>query len=156
MGNLTIIDTTLTSITIGALVNLTNPTNYSATVPYVNINVLINDTIVGQAIGEDITVHPGNNTNIAVKIVWDPFTHSGDKGRAIGSEFLSKYVSGMPPISTLPYLPLTYLHPRLQYIPYPTNPQRHHTRPTRHRLCSLPTAHHLPHTSHPHTKEARR
>ncbi|KAF2013776.1 hypothetical protein BU24DRAFT_394790 [Aaosphaeria arxii CBS 175.79] len=101
MGNLSIIDTTRTSITIGAMANLTNPTNYSATVPYVNINILVNDTIVGQAVGENISVHPGNNTNIAVKIVWDPFTHSGDKGKAIGAEFLSQYVSGFNTSLTL-------------------------------------------------------
>ena len=94
IGNLSIIDTSPTSITLQALVNLTNPTNYSATVPYFNINILVNDTVLGQATAEDIYVHPGNNTNIQITAVWDPTKNSGEEGKAIGKELLSQYVSG--------------------------------------------------------------
>lgn len=94
-GNLSIIDTTRTSITLQAHVNFTNPTNYSATVPYFNINILVNGTVLAQAIAEDVNVRPGNNTNILVKAVWDPTTKGGKEGKGIGKEFLSQYVSGM-------------------------------------------------------------
>jgi hypothetical protein len=93
IGNLSIIGTSPTSITLQAYVNITNPTNYSATVPYFNINILVNGTILGQATAKDISVHPGNNTNIVVTAVWDPYTNSGIEGKAVGRELLSQYVS---------------------------------------------------------------
>ncbi|KAL1612394.1 hypothetical protein SLS60_000620 [Paraconiothyrium brasiliense] len=94
IGNLSIVDTSRTSITLQASVNMTNPTNYSATVPYFNINILVNKTVVGQAVAKDIYVHPGNNTNILVTAVWEPYTHSGAKGKEIGRQLLSQYISG--------------------------------------------------------------
>lgn len=39
-------------------------------------------------------VHPGNNTNLLVTAVWDPYTHSGLKGKEIGRQMLSQYISG--------------------------------------------------------------
>ncbi|KAF2198402.1 hypothetical protein GQ43DRAFT_378707 [Delitschia confertaspora ATCC 74209] len=101
IGGLTIIDTSPTSITLSALVNFTNPTKYSATVPYFNINILVNGTVLGQAIAEDIIVRPGNNTNMPVKVVWDPFTNSEKPGKEIGSELLSQYISGFNTSLTL-------------------------------------------------------
>ncbi|KAF2178081.1 hypothetical protein K469DRAFT_600569 [Zopfia rhizophila CBS 207.26] len=101
IGNLTILDTSRTSITLGALVSFTNPTKYSATVPYFSINLLVNDTILGQATAEDIVVNPGNNTNIRVTAVYDPFTNSGEKGKEIGKELLSQYISGFNTSLTL-------------------------------------------------------
>ncbi|PVI07803.1 hypothetical protein DM02DRAFT_511722 [Periconia macrospinosa] len=94
IGNLSIIDTSPTSLILQAHANITNPTNYSATVPYFNINVLVNETVVGQAMVKDVDVHPGNNTDIVVTVVWDPFTYGGKAGKTIGSEFLSQYISG--------------------------------------------------------------
>ncbi|KAF2759691.1 hypothetical protein EJ05DRAFT_463127 [Pseudovirgaria hyperparasitica] len=94
VGNLEIIDTDDRSVTVQARVNLTNPTNYSAIVPYVNINILNNDTILGHAIAENITVHPGNNTNLPVKAIWQPGVAEGAKGHKIGRELISQYLSG--------------------------------------------------------------
>ena len=95
IGDLSIIDTSPTSITLQAHVNLTNPTNYSATVPYFNINILVNETHLGTATAKNVEVHPGNNTNLLVSAVWDPYTNGGAKGREVGAELLSQYVSGM-------------------------------------------------------------
>lgn len=100
VGNLSILETSKTSITLGASVNLTNPTKYSATVPYFNINILVNDTVLGQATATDVVISPGNNTNIPVTAVWDPFTNGGEEGKDIGREMLSQYISGL---STLIY-----------------------------------------------------
>lgn len=96
-----IIDTTETSLTIAALVNLTNPTNYSATVPYVDINILNNNTLLGHATIKDLYIGPGNNTNIPVVAHWDPATLGGKPGAAVGREFLSQYISGWNTTLTL-------------------------------------------------------
>ncbi|KAH9881203.1 hypothetical protein J1614_001698 [Plenodomus biglobosus] len=93
IGNLSIVDTSPTSITLQAHVNLTNPTNYSATVPYFDINILVNGTHLGHATARDIELHPGNNTNLLISAVWDPFTSGGAKGKEVGAELLSQYVS---------------------------------------------------------------
>ncbi|KEQ62855.1 uncharacterized protein M437DRAFT_48925 [Aureobasidium melanogenum CBS 110374] len=94
IGNLQILDTSKTSLTLTALVNFTNPTEYSATVPFVDINILTNDTLLGHATAKDVHVVPGNNTNILVTAVWDPRTLGGEEGHRVGVEFLSQYISG--------------------------------------------------------------
>lgn len=104
MGNLSIVDTSPTSLTLQAHVNFTNPTNYSAVVPYFNIHLMVNDTVIGEAIAENVVVRPGNNTNIVANAIWDPFTHSGEAGVAVGSEFLSQYVSGTSILAHASYL----------------------------------------------------
>ncbi|KAI8934029.1 hypothetical protein NX059_008797 [Plenodomus lindquistii] len=101
IGNLSIEDTSPTSITLKAHVNFTNPTNYSATVPYFDINILVNGTHIGHATARDVEVHPGNNTNLVVSAVWDPFTNGGAKGKEVGAELLSQYVSGFNTSVTL-------------------------------------------------------
>jgi len=82
-------------------VNMTNPTNYSATVPYFSINILVNGTVLGQALIKDMNVVPGNNTNLIATALWDPSTNSGAKGKAIGAEMLSQYISGFNTSVTL-------------------------------------------------------
>ncbi|KAI1510635.1 hypothetical protein A1F97_09756 [Pyrenophora tritici-repentis] len=94
VGNLAIVDTSPTSLTINAMVNFTNPTNYSATIPYFNINVLANGSHIGSATIENMEVLPGNNTNKLASLLWDPYTFGGDKGKKIGAELLSQYISG--------------------------------------------------------------
>ena len=99
IGDLKILDTTTTTLTLAANVNLTNPTPYSAYVPYVNISILTNGTVLGHAIAENITVIPGNNTNIPVRATWNPLEASGVNGSIVGREFISQYISGkyLPP-----------------------------------------------------------
>lgn len=138
--NLSIIDTTESSLTIAALVNLTNPTNYSATVPYVDINILNNNTLLGHATVKNLSVGPGNNTNIPVTAIWDPLSLGGKPAAAVGREFLSQYISGwnttltlqthnatVPALPTLgralSQFPITFATPRLgNSEPPPSNP----------------------------------
>jgi len=94
MGNLSIVETSPTSITLHVHVNFTNPTNYSATVPYFDIDILVNGTHLGHAMARDVEVRPGNNTNVVVSAVWDPYSNGGAKGKQVGAELLSQYVSG--------------------------------------------------------------
>ncbi|KAF2142445.1 uncharacterized protein K452DRAFT_326348 [Aplosporella prunicola CBS 121167] len=101
VGGLRILDTTESSLTLEALVNFTNPTDYSATVPYADINLLTNGTVLGHVTARDIKVKPGNNTNVVVQAVWDPLSASGEEGRAVGRELLSQYISGFNTTLTL-------------------------------------------------------
>lgn len=91
---MSILDSTPDSLTLGVLVNFTNPTNYSATVPYLDINLAANDTLLGHGLVRNVTVRPGNNSNIPVTAVWCPSAKGGAKGRAVGKELLSQYISG--------------------------------------------------------------
>ena len=94
VGSLQILDTTKSALVIKAMVNITNPTEYSATVPYVNINLLSNGTLLGHATARGVSVVPGSNRNIEVTAVWDPVGNSGEKGAYAGRELLSQYISG--------------------------------------------------------------
>jgi hypothetical protein len=101
IGDLKILETTKASLRLQAKVNLTNPTVYSAHVPYLNIHILHNDTLVGHATAENINVVPGNNTNLLVEALWSPFDLSGRNGSEVGRNLLSQYISGYNTTLTL-------------------------------------------------------
>ena len=94
IGSLRILETTRSTLSMEAKINITNPTEYSAIIPYVNIKLLSNGTEVGHATAQHISVNPGLNHNICVQALWDPLTPSGQKGIAQGKELLSQYISG--------------------------------------------------------------
>ena len=91
VGSLKVLETTRSSLLLEAKVNVTNPTNYSATVPYVSINILSNDTLMGHAIARNVQVIPGRNDDILVKATWEP---ANSVGLEVGRELLSQYISG--------------------------------------------------------------
>ncbi|KAF2431869.1 hypothetical protein EJ08DRAFT_631531 [Tothia fuscella] len=93
IGNLTILDTSPDGLSLRLNVNFTNPTNYSATVPYVDIKILTNNTVMGHATARDVVVRPGVNRGVVVEVVWEPGREEGLKGRAVGAELLSRYIS---------------------------------------------------------------
>lgn len=93
IGNIEILHSTPTSITLEALVNITNPTEYAAHVPFISVHILCNDTLVGTASAEDLDVMAGNNTNLVVGATWDP-SLGGERGLEIGRNLLSRFVSG--------------------------------------------------------------
>jgi hypothetical protein len=76
-----------------ARVNLTNPTPYSANIPYINIHIVKNGSIIGEATADHIDVKPGNNTNLLIKATWDPSMGNEDAPR-VGRELISQYLSG--------------------------------------------------------------
>ncbi|KAI9785720.1 MAG: hypothetical protein M1839_008737 [Geoglossum umbratile] len=94
VGSIEILDTTETTFTLQAKINFTNPTQYSAMVPYVDLKITNNGTILGHATAKNVSVGPGNNKNIIVQAVWDPLTPGGKKGQGLAREFLSQYLSG--------------------------------------------------------------
>ena len=100
IGGLRILDTNATSLTLAALVNVTNPTEYSANVPYFDIDIAYNGTDLGHATVENVHVKEGRNINIPITAVWNPTGMGGIHGRIIGRELLSRYVSGVFETST--------------------------------------------------------
>jgi len=96
-----VLETGPSSLTLSALVNLTNPTEYSATVPYIDIHILNNGSLLGHATAKTISVKPGQNNNIPITAVWDPLSLGGQDARAVGIELLSQYISGFNTTLTL-------------------------------------------------------
>lgn len=83
-----------TSLGLQARINFTNPTEYTANVPYINIHILNNGSVIGDATARNVSVIAGNNTDVLVEATWDPAKFGGEKGRKIGRELLSQYISG--------------------------------------------------------------
>lgn len=94
VGDLVVLDTGKTSLDIEARVNFTNPTEYTARVPFINIHILNNGSIIGEATAKNVDVVAGDNTNVLVQATWDPAKLGGEKARNISRELLSQYVSG--------------------------------------------------------------
>ncbi|MCJ1307456.1 hypothetical protein MMC25_001102 [Agyrium rufum] len=94
VGSLKILETTRETLSFEALVNITNPTNYSANVPYVNIHLMSNGSYLGYAISENVKVVPGANDNILMHATWDPVKPSHIGQLDAGRELLSQYISG--------------------------------------------------------------
>ncbi|ESZ97143.1 hypothetical protein SBOR_2501 [Sclerotinia borealis F-4128] len=101
VGDLKVINTGPTSINLQANINFTNPTEYTAQIPYINIHILNNGSVIGAATVRDMQVSQGNNTNIIVEATWDPVNFGGEKGHEIGRELISQYVSGFNTTLTL-------------------------------------------------------
>ncbi|KAI8963381.1 hypothetical protein F5Y11DRAFT_319639 [Daldinia sp. FL1419] len=93
VGSIRVLDTTSDSITLQALVNVTNPTPYTAHVPYANVHVLSNSSVIGSATIENLYVDKGPNSNILVTAKWNP-PMGGAHGRKVGRELISQYLSG--------------------------------------------------------------
>jgi hypothetical protein len=89
------VDSSAQGLIIQAEVNFTNPTKYSATIPYLDIMIETNGTNVGHAKLMNATIGPGNNTGLIVQAVWEPEVAGGKKGVKVGKELLSQYISGI-------------------------------------------------------------
>ncbi|KAI9680589.1 MAG: hypothetical protein M1817_004029 [Caeruleum heppii] len=94
VGSLEILGTSATSLSLRAKVNITNPTDYYAVVPFVDLHILSNGTILGHATARNVRVVPGVNKNLMVEAIWDPYDASGSEGQAVGQALLSQYISG--------------------------------------------------------------
>ncbi|KAJ0167648.1 hypothetical protein CTA2_1326 [Colletotrichum tanaceti] len=93
VGDVKIISTSSSSMTIEASVNITNPTPYTAVVPYVNIHIVRDGFVLGSATAENMKVVKGENTNLIVKATWDPAV-GGEASRKAASDMISEYLSG--------------------------------------------------------------
>lgn len=87
-------ETTETSMALSTLVNFTNPTQYSATIPFIDLLVLYNDTTVAHITAQNISIVVGNNSYVPVEFLWCPSDLSGDHGVQAGRALFSSYISG--------------------------------------------------------------
>ncbi|KAJ5446936.1 hypothetical protein N7445_001757 [Penicillium cf. griseofulvum] len=87
-------NSTASSMIVSTQANFTNPTNYSATVPFVDLLILYNDTAVAHITAQNISVGPGNNSFIPVDFFWCPLDAAGVDGVEAGRALLSSYISG--------------------------------------------------------------
>ncbi|POR34139.1 Uncharacterized protein TPAR_05681 [Tolypocladium paradoxum] len=94
VGDIRILNTSDTGVHLQTVVNLTNPTPYTATIPYMSIHVMKQGYMIGEAVARDIDFQIGNNSDIDISATWDPLTFSGEKGQAVGRRLLSEYLSG--------------------------------------------------------------
>ncbi|EEH43377.1 uncharacterized protein PADG_08302 [Paracoccidioides brasiliensis Pb18] len=101
MDALKIVETTESSVLLEANLNLTNPTNYSVIVPYVNLLIAHNGTNVGDVTAQNLSISPGLNAGIKVNALWNPLQLAGDDGVAAGRDMISRYISGFNTSITL-------------------------------------------------------
>ncbi|EEP81928.1 predicted protein [Uncinocarpus reesii 1704] len=87
--------TTKSSISLETLVNFTNPTSYSANVPYVDMEVIYNGSRVAHVLGRRLSVSPGLNSLVEIVGLWNPFHGGGSEGVIAGRELISSYISGL-------------------------------------------------------------
>ena len=87
--------TSQTTLVLHASINVTNPTEYSATIPLVDVLLLYNRTAVAHLTARDLVVVPGLNSDIRVEGLWNPLDSSGESGVDAGRKLLSQYVSGL-------------------------------------------------------------
>ncbi|KAM3420762.1 hypothetical protein BST61_g4010 [Cercospora zeina] len=99
--DLNIVNTTKSSLTILAGANITNPTNYTATIPYIDIHIIKNGSLLGHATASNISITTGLNVGLSVEAVYAPIDVGGPEARAVGRELISQYISGWNTTITL-------------------------------------------------------
>ena len=81
------------SVNVAANISFDNPTNYSANVPFVSLNVLVNGSQIGLAQARDVSVGPGYNKDVQVSAAYSAPSFGSDAA-AVGKEFISQWLSG--------------------------------------------------------------
>lgn len=94
VDELRILNTSETGATIQARVNFTNPTPYTASIPYFSAHIFTNGSMIGEAVAQNVTLGRGNNTNNYIQATWDPTSFGGEKARQVARGLLSEYLSG--------------------------------------------------------------
>lgn len=88
-----VLDTTPDWILLQALVNITNPTPYTASIPYVTAHIICNGSVIGEVMADDLELTTGNNTNLLVHAKWNP-SMGGAGAQLIARDLISQYISG--------------------------------------------------------------
>lgn len=84
VGEISVVDTSETKLTMQARVTITNPTDYYADMPRVDAELFVNGTKMGNAYGGG-KIKPGDNEIVSF-VEWEK--------TSIGAEFLSQFISG--------------------------------------------------------------
>lgn len=125
--NLELGATTESSLLVNTMVNFTNPTQYSASVPFVDLLLVYNSSKVAHLTARDVTIVPGTNTGVNVDLQWSPLDLGGPSAVLAGQDLLSRFVSGK-----LHWLGITFRDrliescSRLQYLGDDDNAQRNY------------------------------
>lgn len=93
--SLEIKNTTESSLYVSTQMNFTNPTNYSATIPFMDVLMLYNRTALAHIVARNITIIPGNNTKVPIDFLWSPLDISGVDGKEAGRALISSVASGL-------------------------------------------------------------
>ncbi|EGC42124.1 conserved hypothetical protein [Histoplasma capsulatum var. duboisii H88] len=94
METIEVVETTESSILLGSKLKFTNPTEYSADIPFINLRVAHNGTNVGHVTARNLSISPGLNSGIEIFALWDPLQLGGKDGIAAGQDLISRFVSG--------------------------------------------------------------
>lgn len=89
-----VLHSTSSTLLLHATVNFTNPTEYSANIPFVDTLLLYNGTAVAHLTARDLSVVPGVNAGVHIEALWDPLGCSGETGVTAGRDLISRYISG--------------------------------------------------------------
>ncbi|KAL2886184.1 pre-rRNA processing protein [Ceratocystis lukuohia] len=92
ISELRIIESSSAAITLSAVVNITNPAPYSASIPYINIHLLKNGSVLGNTTLRNVNITRGRNLNIPVSAIWAP-EDAGLDARKTGVDLISGYLS---------------------------------------------------------------
>lgn len=84
VGEISVVDTSETKLTMQARVTITNPTEYYADMPRVDAELFVNGTKMGDAWGGG-KIKPGDNEIVSF-VEWEK--------TSVGAEFLSQFISG--------------------------------------------------------------
>lgn len=94
IDELRILNTSETGATIQARVNFTNPTPYTASVPYFSAHIFTNGSRIGEAVATNVTLGRGQNVNNYIQATWDPIYFGGEKAHQAAKRLLSEFLSG--------------------------------------------------------------
>ncbi|GAO14233.1 hypothetical protein UVI_02001340 [Ustilaginoidea virens] len=101
VGEVRVLSTSKTGVHIEASVNMTNPTPYTAWIPYMSIHMTKNQHLLGEAVAKEMRLGRGDNSNLVVQATWDPESLGGPPARAAARRLLSSYLSGKNTTVTL-------------------------------------------------------
>ncbi|KAI9789702.1 MAG: hypothetical protein M1816_005877 [Peltula sp. TS41687] len=94
VGSMRVVGTTRETLSLQATVNLTNPTDYSIHVPYMDVKFLNNGSVLGHGTVRNMSIVPGQNENIVAEALWAPWAEDGERGAKVAREVLSQFISG--------------------------------------------------------------
>lgn len=120
-------ETTETSMLVSTQVNFTNPTNHSATIPFVDLLIRYNDSTVAHITAHNISIVTGNNSYVPVEFYWYPLGGGGAKSVEAGRKLLSSYISGQSALDGIIQGTSADALVRLKHNNKHQKPQRHNS-----------------------------
>lgn len=101
ISELRVLSTSTKALHLQGMVDFMNPTPYTASVPFLSIQIESGGHQIGEAIGRNLDLKPGNNTRNVVSATWNPFDFGGGEALECGRQLLSDYLSGKNATLTL-------------------------------------------------------